>query len=169
MTISADVRQTVLDRLFTLLGALSIDLAGGPNGPIPIAAGNFVRNRNELQADKVPGIIMLDADEVRDPSVRLAAPGLSQSRMTVQRMKMTPEIYVVLDVRGVTNENVGQDLNTARLAILRSIMLDQQLWTIIGSNGDIVYDGAVTDLARNRKMQGQMGLSFTFSYPLLIK
>jgi hypothetical protein len=46
------------------------------------------------------------------------APGMQQARMPAQMMKMTPEIYIVLDVRGVTNENVGKDLNTARLASL---------------------------------------------------
>jgi hypothetical protein len=35
--------------------------------------------------------------------------------MPIQIMRMTPEIYVVLDVRPVGNLNVGKDLNTARL------------------------------------------------------
>lgn len=164
-----DRRQQILDRLWDILSVLTIDLAGGPNGGSQIKAGNIVRNRNDLQADKVPGMIILDADEVRSTTQLKAPPGHQQNRMPAQIMKMTPEIYVVLDVRGVTNENVGKDLNTARLAILNAIMTDEQLQEIVGSNGDIVYDGCVTDLARNRMMKGQLGISITFTYPLIVK
>ncbi len=164
-----DRRQEILDRVWELINALGITLAGGPNGPKPILAGNANRNRNQLQDDKVPGFLVLDADEVRDPNLRQPAPGLTQARMPVQIMKMTPEIYVVLDGRGVTNENVGKDLNTARLAILDALMTDVQLMKIVGPNGNITYDGCVTDLARNRTMKGQLGISVTFTYPLLIQ
>jgi hypothetical protein len=82
-------------------------------------------------------------------------------------MKMTPEIYVVLDVRKPQNKNVGEDLSVARSAILKAILGDKTLSTITGSNGSINYDGCITDLARNRQLQGQMGVSFTFSYPWL--
>jgi hypothetical protein len=163
-----DRRQEILDRLFAILNGLTINLVGGPEGAVVIEAGNVVRNRNQLQADKVPGLILLDADEVRDPTKQLREQGLAQGRMPTQVMKMTPEIYVVLDVRGVQNENVGQDLNTARLAINAAIFGDAQLQTIIGTNGNAIYDGMVTDLARNRTMKGQCGLSFTFSYPLIL-
>jgi hypothetical protein len=169
MTAQRDRRQEILDRLWDLFKNLTVDLAGGPNGAVQIKPGNVVRNRNDLQADKVPGIIVLDADEIRDQRALQAPRGVQESRMPVQLMKMTPEIYIVLDVRGVTNENVGKDLNTARLAILNAIFTDQQLQDIVGSNGNITYDGCVTDLARNRTMKGQLGISVTFSYPLLVK
>lgn len=169
MTAQRDRRQEVLDRLWDILSVLTVDLAGGPNGAVQIKAGNIVRNRQDLQADKMPGMIVLDADEVKDPVALKPAPGMTQNRMPAQIMKMTPEIYAVLDVRGVTNQNVGKDLNKVRLAILNAIMTDQQLWTIIGDNGNITYDGCVTDLARNRTAKGQIGLSITFTYPLIVK
>jgi len=62
---------------------------------------------------------------------------------------------------------VGKDLNTARLAILAAVLPDKQLQNIVGPNGNIVYDGCVTDLASNRTMKGQLGLSITFTYPLI--
>jgi hypothetical protein len=62
---------------------------------------------------------------------------------------------------------VGQDLNTARLAILAAVLPDRTLQNIVGANGNIVYDGCVTDLARNRTMKGQLGISLTFTYPLI--
>ncbi len=160
MTIRRDRRAEILGRLEELLSGLTITLSGGN-----IPTGNFVHNRNELPAGKVPGIILLDADEVQDPRAIKAADG-RQLQPGVQLMKMTPEIYVVLEVRKPANTNGGEDLQAARGAILAAIFTDGQLQGIVGSNGGISYDGCVTDLARNRMMQGQMGLSITFVYPL---
>lgn len=168
MTVQRDRRQEILDRLDALFSGVTINLAGGPNGPIAIVPAHYVRNRNELQKDKVPGIILLDADEVQDPRVLTPPRGGTETRMPVQLMRMTPEVYVVLDERGVQNKNVGKDLNTARLALLNLVFTDGQLQTIVGANGKISYDGAVTDLARNRTMKGQLGMSFTFTYPLIL-
>jgi len=93
--------------------------------------------------------------------------GQTETGIPPQLIDMTPEIYVVLDVRKPTNVNVGADLDLARLAILAVILPDETLQAIVGANGDIIYDGSVTDLARNRTMEGQLGLSVTFTYPLL--
>ena len=163
-----DRREEVLARVYELLAGLNIPLLGGPvAGAVPIQAGNIVHNRNELPAQLVPGIILLDADEIKDPRVQLPARGLIERGVPPSIMKMTPEIYVVLDVRGPTMQNAGADLNTARLAILAAILPDKQLQSIVGTNGNILYDGCVTDFARNRTMKGQLGCSITFSYPLI--
>jgi len=115
----------------------------------------------------VPGIVLLDADEIRNPRQIPPTRGMTETRVPPQVMNLTPEIYVVLDVRGIENLNVGEDLNTARLAILSTVLQDQILQKITGPNGSICYDGCVTDLARNRTMKGQLGISITFTYPLL--
>lgn len=159
---AVDRRVLILQELERLLSTLDIELTTGR-----IPAGNFVRNRNELPADKVPGIILLDGDEKPDP--RFKRPNIGRDLQTVppQMMAMTPEIYVVLDVRKPQNKNVGEDLTVARSAILKAIILDRTLYQICDTNGQITYDGLVTDLARNRTMQGQMGMVFTFSYPFI--
>lgn len=145
----------------TILSGLSIELTDGS----VIAAGNIVHNRDELPAEKVPGIILLDADEVRDP--RFQSNQGRGERPGPGMMKMTPEIYVVLNVRKPQNVNVGEDLNLARAAILNLVLHDPGLQKITGSGGAIVVDGCYTDLARNRQMKGQMGLSITFGYPFI--
>jgi len=167
MPTTFDRRELVLERLAAILSGLNIPILGGPEPAkvTLIPAGNFVRNRNELGDKQVPGIILLDADEVQVP-YRRPERGQIERGVPDTIMKMTPEIYVVLDVRGITNENVGQDLNAARLAILSAVLPDQELQKIVGSNGDVCYDGSVTDLARNRTMKGQLGISLTFKYPL---
>jgi hypothetical protein len=156
-----DRRTDILAQVETLLNGLTITLSDGT-----IPAANFVHNRNELPAALVPGIILLDADEVSDPRGIQAPPGRG-GPPGAKLMRMTPEIYVVLDVRKPNNVNVGEDLNKARLAILGTILNDKTLQQIVGANGQISYDGCVTDLARNRTMQGQLGISVTFVYPLV--
>ena len=167
-TQTIDRRELILERLAAILAGLTIPISGGPAPATvtSIPAGNFVRNRNELDAKAVPGIILLDADEVRDSRATRPARGMTENGVPDSIMKMTPEIYVVLEVRGIANQNVGQDLNAARLAILAAVLPDSQLQKAVGANGDITYDGCVTDLARNRTMKGQLGISLTFSYPL---
>jgi hypothetical protein len=161
---SVDRRAMILDRLVELLQNFTIQLTGTTlSGPVTT---QFVHNRGELPSDKAPGVILLDADEARDPRLVARAPGRSTTPVRPQLMRMTPEIYIVLDVRKPLNENVSTDLSKARAALLSLVMLDQQLAQIVGANGEIVYDGCLTDLARNRVMKGQMGVSFTFVYPL---
>jgi hypothetical protein len=143
------------------LSGLTITLTDGS----VIAAGNIVHNRDELPAEKVPGIVLLDADEVRDQ--RFPPLQGRSERPGPGMMKMTPEIYVVLDVRKPQNVNVGEDLNLARAAILNLVLHDALLQSYTGSGGSIVVDGCYTDLARNRQMKGQMGLSITFGYPFI--
>lgn len=159
MTALADRRALILAQTFDLLKGLSITLTEGT-----IPAGHIVHNRNELPDELVPGIILLDADEVTEraalPTGRKLAPGVSL-------MRMTPEIYVVLDVRKPQNTKVGEDLNLARAAILNTLLHDPMLQTVTGSNGLIRYDGCVTDLARNRQMKGQLGLMVSFVYPFI--
>jgi hypothetical protein len=151
----------ILDRLTTILSGLSITLTDGS----VIAAGNIVHNRDELPAEKVPGIVLLDADEVRDQ--RFPNRDGRGTRPGPGMMRMTPEVYVVLDVRKPQNINVGEDLNLARAAILDLVLHDATLQQITGAGGTITLDGCYTDLARNRTMKGQMGLSITFAYPFI--
>jgi hypothetical protein len=166
MATPLDRREQVLARLYTLLSELNIPLLGGAS-PATIVPGNIVANRNQLPEGLVPGIILLDGDEVNDRRKNRPERGLQEKRVPDQVMKMTPEIYVVLDTRGITNLNVGEDLNTARLAILAAILPDPTLQSIVGSDGDICLDGVVTDLARGRQMRGQLGMSISFCYPLI--
>lgn len=159
--VKVDRRDQILTRLFNLLaGDLTVEISTGT-----FSGANLVRNRNELPKEKVPGLILLDADEVKDP--RFPETAGRNLRPGVGLMRMTPEIYIVLDVRKPNNKMVGEDLNAVRAAVLNLVMHDQALQQLTGSNGAITYDGCVTDLARNRVMQGQMGLSITFIYPFI--
>lgn len=165
MAATLDRRQLILTQLYDILSGLSIPLLGGLDGPATIATGNIVNNRDELPASLVPGMILLDADETAVPLLQLA-PG-RETRTGPSLMKLSPEIYIVLDVRKPQNTNVSIDLNTARAAILDLVLHDATLLAYVGANGRITYGGCVTDLARNRAVQGQMGLMIDFVYPFI--
>jgi hypothetical protein len=162
-----DRRQAILTELDTLLAALvpTITLTGTNGTPAKFAANGYVHNRNELPQGLVPGVILLDGDET--VGLVPVIPGRIPPRIAPQIMKVTPEIYVVLDVRKPNNINVGADLSIARLAIIKSIWSDAYLLDLVSSNGRIVCEASVTDLARNRMMQGQLGISISFYYPLI--
>lgn len=167
MATIVDRRALVIERLVTLLSGITIPLLGDPmNGPLTLTPDMFVHNRGELPAELLPGITLLDADETRDPRVMVMPQGRALP-VSPSLMRMTPEIYIVLNVRKPGNENVGEDLNTARAAILNLVLHDATLVQIVGMNGQITYDGCITDLARNRTMRGQMGMSITLTYPFI--
>jgi hypothetical protein len=47
------------------------------------------------------------------------------------------------------------------------VLYDAALQGIVGTSGSMRYDGLVTDLARGRQMVGELGMSFSFTYPLI--
>lgn len=142
-----DKREEILTRLFELLQTVP--------GVTTVA-----RNRGELPEDLRPAITLLDGDEEAD----LAAVAQGHMVQAPNIVTMRPEIYAVLQQREPKNENVGQDLNTFRKEILRVIIGDNNLKTLVGTNGLIFYEGCLTDLASGRSMQGQIQVRLAFRY-----
>ena len=148
---TTDRRELVLVRLMAILANVP---------PIQVV----VRNRGELPADKRPAIVLLDADETARMQVAQSRGRLVAAPCLVD---MTPEIYVVMNLREPPNDLIGTDMNTMRVAIMRAIYADEDLKKILSSNGDIRYVGTVTDMASGRSMEGQMHIRIAFTYPLL--
>lgn len=141
-----DRREQILCRLTELLGTIDgINLVA--------------RNRDEISEKSRPAIMLLDADE----SVEIGPDGAKPPRSPAL-ISMTPEIYVIL---GATPEEVGSILNAFRARIIKAILTDETLSSLVGPNGQIRYDGCATGLSRGRSMEGEMGLSFSFIYPLI--
>ena len=117
--------------------------------------------RNEQVADDwdFPAVIVLDADEEADA----AAFGRNRPAQAPNLVTMTPELYVIL---GEVPEAVGTELNRLRIRILKAVLTDAELLTIVGTNGEIRYESCATGLARGRQIIGEMGLVFGFTYPL---
>ena len=140
-----DRRELILVRL--------LEIAKGIEG----IAGAF-RNRDEISEKQRPAIVILDADEAADD----ADPGSRPAR-SPRRVAMTPEIYILL---GAKPEELGSVINALRARFVKSVLRDSQLGSIVGTNGDIRYEGCATALARGRSMEGEMGVSFSFTYVL---
>ena len=116
------------------------------------------RNKDEISEKQRPAIVILDADEVADD----ADPGLRPVR-SPRRIGMTPEIYILL---GARPEDIGTAINALRATFVKTVLADPDLQAIVGTSGDIRYEGCATGLARGRNMEGEMGISFTFAYVL---
>ena len=140
-----DRRELILTRL--------LEIAKGIDG---IAAA--FRNRDEISEKQRPAIVILDADEAADDADPAARPSRSP-----RRVAMTPEIYILL---GSRPEDLGSVINRLRARLVSAVLTDAPLVSIVGSNGDIRYEGCATALARGRSMEGEMGISFSFTYVL---
>ena len=140
-----DRREMILTRL--------LEIAVGVEGIVAA-----FRNKDEISERQRPAIVILDADEAADD----ADPASRPSRAP-RRVAMTPEIYILL---GAKPEDLGTAINRLRARFVKSVLGDSQLGSIVGTNGDIRYEGCATALARGRSMEGEMGVSFSFTYVL---
>jgi len=140
-----DRRELILARL--------LEIAKGIDG---IAAA--FRNRDEISEKQRPAIVILDADEAADD-----ADPASRSTRAPRRVAMTPEIYILL---GAKPEELGTAINILRALLVKAVLTDAALLAILGSNGEARYEGCATALARGRSMEGEMGVSFSFTYVL---
>ena len=142
----------MIDRREMILARL-LEIARGIDG-----IESAFRNRDEIGEKQRPAIVILDADEAADDG----DPGLRPAR-SPRRVAMTPEIYIML---GAKPEHIGTSINTLRARLIKAILGDAELSLIVSSNGDIRYEGCATALARGRTMEGEMGVSFSFTYVL---
>lgn len=151
-----DRRELILARLFAILTTLA-----GSNGIKTIC-----RNRGLLPEELRPAITLLDGDEsMQSPQIVDGRGGRGLSAQP-GKLVMRPEIFVVLDTRLPKNEGIGEDLNAWRIRILKAMSADTEINTLLTTNGSLLYEGCLTDLATGRSMEGQLQMQFALSYPL---
>ena len=116
--------------------------------------------RNEQVADDwhFPALLLLDADEEAEDTT-----GRGRPPTGVVRVTMEPETYLIL---GGQPENVGTELNRYRARIIKAVLSDAELLTIVGKNGEIAYLGCATSLTRGSQIIGDIGLNFEIAYVL---
>lgn len=145
-----DRRQAILDRLTALLGGLSL-------GPV-------VRNRGELSSDKRPFVALHDGSE---RSI-LALPRGVSGAVSNTLMEMAPAISYLPVSQKPKNETVSEVVNEVRAKIVYAVLTDTTLKQLVGSNGQFHLTSVDTDLAIGSRMEGELTLTFTFVYPLLV-
>lgn len=151
MTDVTDRRESILDRLFEVL--LTVE-----------GVVDAFRNRAELETDKRPCVVLLDADE--EVSVKQLSDARGNRGISVSMITLRPQIFVLLQDQKPKNLTVGQDLNMFRARIIKKIWEDAELKALITANGIIEYGGCLTDLQTGGTVQGEMQLRVYFSYPL---
>jgi len=141
-----DKREAILQRL--------VEIAAGLPG-IAMA----VRNQDEISEHTRPAIAVFDVDETADERAEQQGhPGRAPNIV-----EMTPEVLILL---GAKPEHVGPALNELRARLVKAVLTDVQLSTLVGSNGRVRYAGCSTHLGHGRSMEGSMGVHFTFAYVL---
>jgi len=146
-----DRRHLILNRVFTRLQTVD-------------GIKTFWRNRDGVPDELLPAIIMLDSDE----EARQETENRGRPMTTTNLVTIKPEIYITIPSQKPQNLTVHNILNDFRIKILKAIFNDNQgtdsLQSLIGANGEIFYAGCATDLARNRPMNGEMGLMLHIKY-----
>jgi len=138
-----DRREDILARL--------LEIAKGVRG-----IKNAYRNKDALSEDKRPAIVILDADETADEADPPGRPAHAP-----RRVNMNPEVYISL---AGTPDEVGTELNGFRAAFLKAVFADATLKALTLDREGITYEASATGLARGRKMEGELGISLTFTY-----
>jgi len=121
-----------------------------------------VRNRGLMDNDSRPAAYLLDGDE----SFRLTGDRKGRVTMSQELITMRPQIFVIGKSLKPQNEGVGAALNGYRIGIIRAIAQDAALLALVGSNGDIAYNGCETDLKNGSLLDGQLRLDFAITYVL---
>ena len=116
------------------------------------------RNKDIASDWNLPAIALWDGDE---DAAEDSDPG--HPPRTPAPVTMVPEPFVRL---GNTPDGVGTELNRMRARILKAILTDAELKTIVGTHGQIRYEACAPSLARGRKILGEMGLVFRIVYVL---
>ncbi len=118
------------------------------------------RNRDATYEKTRPSIIINDADEEADEQ------NVSQSvRRSSNIVRMTPEIFVSVSGCG---EEVSTEINRIRCEIIKRVYADPVIKSVTGPNGDVHYGGCTTAMASGRRMEGEVVIMITFTYPLLL-
>lgn len=140
----ADRREAILARLAVICGALP-------------GFETVARNRVHFDAAELPALAIMEGDEE-------ATGGDSRGRGP-QLVTMTPQIVVMASDAA---DDLGATVNALRAALVTALPADATLQDLTGPNGSISYGGMETDLGFGRKMEGMAGISFAFTYPLIL-
>lgn len=127
---------------------------------------SVVRNRPVNDDNHRPALILLDGDE----QAKLTADRKSgrQMPMSMQLMRMTPQIVIAMNEQRPNNEDTGTATNDLRDRIIRAIATDAQLAALYGSNGSVLLNATTTDMKSGGAVTGSMLLDFWITYPLTL-
>jgi hypothetical protein len=132
------------------------------------------RNRGAFNAEDLPVAVLLDGTE----EIRTEIKGQSLVQMPMAVMTLLPEVFIILvpradesnttlNVNGaLVKSPVGPELSSYRAKVIKAVITDINLYTLLGSNGQVEYRGCETDMRTANTLQGMMLMHFALSYVL---
>jgi hypothetical protein len=143
-----DLREEILNRLFNIVASIP---------GIRSAARNYI----DVAEDRLPSATVLDGDEESDGINDI---GSSRPPNRPYVVQMTPYVLVIEQA-----DAAGTQLSGFRREVIKRVLTDASLITLVGANGNIRYLGNQSDFGWGRSLQGAMVAQFTFKYPLKIE
>lgn len=125
------------------------------------AAGDFafaVRDDVEIGYDRLPGFNLLDNEEEGNAPI-----GRPETSDRPTPMRMFP-LLCIAD-QAPAGEIAGR-MRALRRKVVRKVMTDATLKTLVGKNGGFAYRGFVADFVATEQILGRMVLRFEFAYLL---
>jgi hypothetical protein len=150
---SADAREDILARVFTIMGSVP-------------GMQTAVRNRALRANDERPCMVLLDGDETPRLSVDNRRIKGRAGLMLPEIVQLRPQIFILLKEDRPNNDQIGQEINAFRIAFMKLLWEDTTLASILGSNGSMYYYGCETDMKSGSAFSGQMRMDFIINYVL---
>lgn len=154
---SFDKREAILQRMLAILQAVAVEI------PVfPEQAPFVFRNRGEVPEEKLPALVLLDGRET------IAVPTAGRGGILAPTVfTLQPQVFAVLKpALDKNNDGVGETLSGYRMKLLKAFSTDDELFALLGSNGEIQHTGHETDFQTGSTMLGQMQMNFALSYTL---
>ncbi len=152
---SFDKREAILQRMLAILQGVAATFG--------VDVTPFVlRNRGEIPVEKLPAIVLLDGRET------IAIPATGKGGIKVPTVyTLLPQIFVVLKpTADNSNEGKGEELSDYRMRILKAFAGDDELFALLGTNGELQHLGVDTDFQTGSTMLGQLQLNLSLTYVL---
>lgn len=146
-----DKRENILVRINEILTEVAV---ANPSAGIKV-----YRNQVEFETaqNELPAYVLLDG--IENSVVE------SSDKRGPQVMVLEPQIfYVPVPTENPQNVGVGPSLSTMRSTLLKAILLDGKIASIVGSNGYVRYRGLETDMQTGGEVKGQFRLDLAFAY-----
>lgn len=143
-----DRREQILARLVVIAQGIA-------------GVGTVVRNQPDTTGTaSSAAVVIFDGDE----SVDGGGVGRGRPSTAPVFVEMSPELQIRA---GRPSATIGAVINGLRVLMVKAVLSDASLRTILGANGEIRYGGLNTELARGKTMMAEMGLVFEMRYPLI--
>jgi hypothetical protein len=121
------------------------------------------RDRLNLDIDEkyLPGAVWLDGGEDR----RVDTYGHAKPEMPHTLMELKPQVLLIeKPTSTIANADMGPLLAAWRVKIIKAIVLDDALLSLLGDGGQIEYLGHATDFEVGASMRGGLQVNFAMTY-----